>query len=236
MKRIIISALLFTVSLTSYAQSNFHKISIGGGIGATQSFTEVRKHDFGLAGYGTLDYLFTPFMSIGLEFQTGEINGGDYYTDPDNRQFVNSYKAYSINGKIALGELMDDQYRGNLNALRGLYLGSGIGMIQNSVVYTVQTDPDDPGFITVLNAPSKDIYFPVNLGINFYLPDGDGFYRYGLNINYQANITVGEGLDGYNDSKFTYHSGKPDIYTSLSIGIRYSFGKLGMSRKTFRRF
>lgn len=236
MKRTLISAFLFVITLSAYGQSNFYKISIGGGFGATQSFTEVKKHDFGLAGYGTLDYLFTPFMSLGLEFQSGEINGGDYYTDPQNRQFVNSYKAFSVNGKVALGELMDDQYRGNINVLRGLYLGSGIGVIQNSLLYSVQTDANDPNFITVLNTTSKDIYFPVNLGINFYFPDGEGYYRYALNLNYQTNITVGEGLDGYNDSKITYQSGKPDIYTYVSVGVKYNFGKIGMSRKTFRRF
>lgn len=236
MKKILTSALLLAVTFASYGQSNFYKISIGAGVGATQSFTEVKKHDFGLAGYGTLDYLFTPFMSLGVEFQSGEINGGNYYTDPDNRQFVNSYKAFSINGKISLGELMDDQYRGNLNALRGLYFGSGIGMVQNNTIFTLQTDKSDPDFITVLNSTSKDLYFPLNLGINFYFPDGNGFYRYALNLNYQANITVDEGLDGYNDSKTTYQSGKPDIYTYFSVGLKYSFGKIGMSRKTFRRF
>lgn len=236
MKKILLSALLFSVTLSTYGQGNFYKLSIGAGVGATQSFTEVRKHDFGLAGYGTLDYLFTPFMSLGLEFQSGEINGGNYYSDPENRQFVNSYKAFSINGKIALGELMDDQYRGNLNALRGLYFGSGIGMVQSNVIYTVQTDANDPNYITVLNSTSKDLYFPLNLGINFYFPDGEGYYRYGLNLNYQANITVDEGLDGYNASKVTYQSGKPDIYTYFSVGIKYSFGKIGMSRKTYRQY
>lgn len=236
MKRILISALLLIAISPSFAQSNFYKLSIGAGVGATQSFTEVKKHDFGLSGYGTLDYLFTPFMSLGLEFQKGEVNGGDYYTDPDNRQFVNSYKSFSINGKIALGELMEDRYRGTANLIRGLYFGSGIGVIQNSTIYTLQTDKNDPEFITVLEAPSKDIYFPLNLGINFYFPDREGFYRYALNFNYQANITLGEGLDGYDNSKITFETGKPDIYTFFSVGLKYSFGKMGLSKKSFRGY
>jgi len=236
LKRILLCSFLLTVALSSFAQSNFYKLSIGAGGGFTQSFTEVKKHDFGVAGYGTLDYLFTPFASLGLEFQKGEINGGDYYHDPNNRQFVNTYSAFSINGKIALGEIMEDHYRGPVNWLRGIYFGTGIGMIQHSTISTIQTDSNDPGYVTLLNSSTKDIYFPLNLGINFYLPDRDGFYRYGLNLNYQANITLGEGLDGYDDSKVTFESGKPDGYTYFSIGLKYNFGKMGLSKKTFRGY
>lgn len=238
MKRIITSFFLLAFALSSFAQSNFYKISIGGGAGITQSFTEVKKHDFGLAGYGTLDYLLTPFASIGMEIQKGEINGGDYHTDPLNRQFVNSYSAFSFNGKIFLGMFMDDRYRydGPAEVLKGIYLGSGIGVIKNSPLYTTGLSPDDPNHTYTAQSTSKDVFLPINLGINLYFADGDGFYRYVLNFNYQGNFTLGEGLDGYDDSKTTFKSGKSDIYTFASVGVKYNFGKLGLSRKTFRRY
>lgn len=236
MKSILISALLFFITLSLSAQSNFYKLSIGAGLGATQSFTEVPGHDFGLAGYGTLDYLFTPFISLGMEIQKGEINGGDYRNDVGRKQFVNSYKAAAVIGKIALGQFMDDRYRGGANWIRGLYIGSGLGVIKNSTLYTLPPTTADPNTIRVRQKYSKDIYLPLNLGINLYLPDREGFYRYGLNINYQANITTGEDLDGYNNSKVTYKSEMPDIYTFLSIGLKYNFGMIGLSRKTFRAY
>lgn len=99
MKRILALCFLLNAYLNTAAQSNFYKLSAGAGAGITQSFTEVQKHDFGLAGYGTLDY----------------------------------------------------------------------------------------------------------------------------------------GLDGYDDTKITFKSEKPDIYTFLSIGVKYNFGTMGLSRKTFRR-
>jgi len=234
LKRILASALLIFIARSVPAQSNFYKLSVGAGAGATQSFTEVPRHSFGLAGYGTLDYLFTPFISAGLEIQKGEINGGDYTKDRQSRQFVNSYKAVAVTGKIALGQLMEDHYRGPANWIRGLYLGSGLGVIQNSTLYTLEAAANDPNYINVRERTNKDIYLPVNLGINLYLADREGYYRYGFNINYQANITNGEDLDGYDDRKLTFQSGKPDIYTFLSIGLKYNFGTIGLSKKTFR--
>jgi len=236
LKSIILSALLSFTAFSLFAQSNFYKLSIGAGAGATQSFTEVPGHHLGMAGYGTLDYLFTPFISLGMEAQIGEINGGDYKRDPAARQFVNSYKAFAITGKIALGQVMNDRYRGSVNWIRGLYIGSGIGAIQHSTLYTVRPANGEDDDIIVRQRNAKDLYLPLNLGINIYLPDREGFYRYGLNINYQANITTGEDLDGYNYSRVTYESGTPDIYTFLSIGLKYNFGMIGLSKKTFRAY
>ncbi|MNL25237.1 hypothetical protein D3C87_1467120 [compost metagenome] len=62
--------------------------------------------------------------------------------------------------------------------------------------------------------------------------DRSGYYRYGLNLNYQSNITLGEGLDGYNNSPLKFKSGNPDIYSYVSIGLKYYFGPMGLSIKS----
>lgn len=236
MKRISLSIFLITFALSSFAQSNFYKISIGGGLGATQSFTEVKKHDFGFAGYGTLDYLFTPFLSLGIEGQMGEINGGDYMTDPGNKQFTNSYKALSLNGKIHLGEIIDNNYSKLYNNIKGLYIGGGMGIIQNKVSSVIPPNLENPEHFSLRTTGTKDIFFPLNLGINFYFANREGFYRYVLNFNYQANLTLGEKIDGYDDSVVTRESGNPDMYTFLSVGVKYNFGQMGLSKKTFRKY
>lgn len=235
MKPAVLSFFMLLITIVSSAQSNFYRLSAGAGAGITQPFTEVQKHDFGLAGYGTLDYLFSPFLSLGLEVQKGEINGGDFNTDPQKRQFVNSYLSFSVNGKISLGEFIDNNYNSFSNKIKGLYFGTGIGMIKNSTEF-IRYDPATPDMASVGLNDAKDIYFPLNLGINFYIPDRDGFYRYALNFNYQANITLGENLDGYDDSRINFESGKADIFTYFSVGLKYQFGGMGLSRRTFRRY
>lgn len=236
MKRIIITILFLTSVLSSFAQSNFYKISVGAGFGVTQSFTEVQKHGFGLAGYGTLDYLFTPFTSLGLEVQKGEVNGGDFRNNPLNREFVNSYQSFAVNAKVSLGQILNDNYNGASDVFKGIYLGAGVGVIKNSTLFTTGLDPNDNNFATVDHLDSKDIFFPINLGINVHFPDREGFYRYVINFNYQANVTLGESLDGYDDSRITFQSGTVDIFTFFSLGVKYNFGKMGLSRKTFRKY
>lgn len=236
MKRILISTLFSALAFSSFAQSNFYKFAVGAGAGITQSFTDLKKHDFGLAGYATLDYLFTPYLSLGLELQKGEINGGDVNSTPDDRQFINGYQAVSVNGKISLGQFIDFDYNGLSGKLRCLYFGSGLGIIQNKMTGIRRINVKNPDHPYPGQDGSKDIYFPLNLGINLFFPDQEGFYRYTLNINCQSNVTLGEGLDGYDNSSVTHKSGKPDIYNFYTIGFKYSFGKMGLYKKTFRRF
>lgn len=225
------AALTLLTCLSTSAQSNFYKMTIGAGAGITQSFADLAKHDFGLAGYGTFDYNFTPFLSLGLEGQMGEINGGDFYTDANNRQFINRYKAFTLNGKVSLGAVIDYRRTGLSNVIKGLYVGTGAGIVMNKMRFIVREKPDN-GYIFPGYDSSKDILVPLNIGINFNISDKNGYYRYGININYQSNIVIGEGLDGYDDSPIKFENGNPDIYNYFSIGLKYHFGSIGLSTKT----
>ena len=76
-----------------------------------------------------------------------------------------------------------------------------------------------------------NLLVPINLGINFYFTDKFEHIRYIINLNYQGNITFGEGLDGYDNASATLKSKGPDIYTYLSVGVKYQFGPMGLFRK-----
>lgn len=232
MKPILASLSALLLWFNASAQTNFHKMTIGGGLGITQSFADVAKHDFGLAGYGAFDYYFTPFLSLGIEGQMGEINGGDVYTDSHQRQFINSYKAINVNGKVYLGSFIDYQRSSFANAIKGLYAGTGVGVLMNKMRYVVRDKPDGSGYVFGGKDASKDLFFPLNLGITFNYMDRYGYAKYGLNINYQANVTVGEGLDGYENPPIKFGASYPDIYTYFSIGLKYHFGTVGLSSKT----
>jgi hypothetical protein len=231
LKLVLTSLLALLLCLNIQAQSNFHKMTISAGVGITQSFADVVKNDFGTAGYGTFDYYLTPFLSLGFEGQMGEINGGDAFNDPYNRQFTNRYKAFNFNGKVSLGALIDYERTGFANAIKGLYIGAGAGVIMNSMKFIQRINTSDGSKFPGLDN-SKDLYIPLNLGINFNFMNRSGYYKYGININYQSNITLGEGLDGYDDSSITFKNGNPDIYTYFSLGFRYHFGSIGLSSKT----
>lgn len=238
MKKRYLALSLFFFTVTAFGQSNFYKLSIGGGAGGTYTFTDVKKGNFGYAGYGNIDYYFTPFITAGLEAQMGLLKGGNRNTDPRNREFTNAYQALMVNAKFRAGEFTDFYSSDFLSYTKGFYLGTGVGFIKNNMNSIVRSKVEPDGSVYVF--PGKDkssgIMVPVNVGIDFYFPDDWGFIRYVFNVNYQANWTFGEGLDGYDDRQAIRRSigNSPDIYNFLSIGLKYTFGPRGLTSKTIR--
>jgi hypothetical protein len=229
LKTTIISSLLVLSCLRAAAQSNFYKLNIGAGTGITQSFADVPNNTFSKGAYGTLDYFLTPFLSLGGELQKGKVKGGGRYTDRYEREFGNSYISATLNGKLYLGAILDNQ-SAFVSAFRWFYLGAGAGIIKNKL--TTITRVKSNGYIFPGKNNSKDLVFPLNTGINFFIRDGFDRPRIAFNINLQTNITLGEGLDGYDDSPVKFKSGNPDVYSFYTVGVKYSFGMLGLSRKS----
>ena len=224
---------MLALTLNVSAQSNFHKLSLGGGAGMTKTYTDIENSSYGQAVYGTADFLFTPFLSLGLEAQMGILKGGQDDIDPAGRKFKNKYRSIAAIGKISLGNFINYNRSAILEHIKGLYLGAGVGAIQNRVVelYRPANEP-----VQVFIPYTKEIYIPLNLGLNYYIPNKQGYYRYVANINYQTNISLGEGIDGYDYTTVKKTNDKPDIFSYLTIGVKYNFGLLGVSEKTFRRY
>ncbi|MCJ0742062.1 hypothetical protein [Pedobacter montanisoli] len=234
MKKICAAFILSIFTSVTYAQSNFYKLGVGLGAGGTYSFTDVKKGKFGLAGYGTVEYYLTPFITSGLELQMGTVKGGDVKTDPHNREFFNTYKAITLGGKVRLGQFTDFYYNDLLNYTKGFYIGTGVGVILNNMKDIIRTKPDGSGYVFPGKDKSVNAAVPINVGIDFYFPDQWGDIRYGININYQTNFTFGEGLDGYDDPKTKFKNVSPDLYTYFSVGVRYNFGFMGLTSKPVR--
>jgi hypothetical protein len=237
---LLVPLLVFLGPAIGYAQSNFYKLGVAAGFGVTQSFGDVYNKGTSVAAYAAADYYFTPYVNIGLEYQRGKIIGGDKDDiTVYQRQFKNDYRALLVQGKAQLGILIDYQRSGFLNAIRGLYVGGGIGVVKNEHKSRVGVREGEDGQIIEVfpgTASSKEVSLPLNVGINIYYPDRIGTNRFILNFNYQTNISFGEGLDSYDNSVNSFKTGVPDMYVFLTAGIRYQFGIVGLSRKSFRKF
>lgn len=197
------------------AQSNFHKFGVGAGYGITRSFADVYDSKMSTAGYLAADFHLTPYIDIGMEYQQGEI-GKDYTNSPGvNKAFKNEYQALIFHSKAQLGAIVDYQRSGFLNAIRGIYVGTGIGLINNN---------------------RKEAFLPLNLGLNIYFPDQASTNRLVFNINYQTNIIFGEGFGRYDSATKVFKRGMPDVYLFLNAGLRYNFGTIGLSKKPFRKY
>jgi hypothetical protein len=232
--KIILTSILLTFSLSVLAQSRFYKFSIGGGAGFTKSYADLHEHNYGEAIYGTADFFFTPFLSLGVEAQNGTVKGGQSNQDPSGLRFTNSYRSATLNGKVFLGTFINYQRSSFLEQIKGLYVGAGVGLLQNRVFDLKRNDRNEPD--RVYQPFTNEAIIPMSLGFNYYRPNRYGHYRYVVNLNYQSNITLGEGLDGYDSSTIRYKNGNPDVYTYLTLGLKYNFGPIGLSKKTFKRY
>lgn len=232
--KIILTGLFLAFSISVYAQSNFYKLSIGGGAGFTRSYADLHEHNYGEAIYGTADFFITPFLSLSFEAQNGTVKGGQSNLEPSGLRFKNNYRSVTANGKVFLGAFINYQRSTFLEQIKGLYLGAGVGLIQNRNFDLKRSNRDEPN--RVYKDFSNEAIIPLNVGFNYYLPNKNGYYRYVLNANYQGNITLGEGLDGYDSSTIRFENGNPDVFTYLTLGLKYNFGPVGIAKKTFKRY
>lgn len=235
----IFPTVLFSFLVTfSFAQSNYFKWSWGLGGGANYSKTDVVEGNWGYTGYGEISYHFTPFVTGSLEAQYGMVQGGDIITDPHNRQFVNKYTSATANLKVQLGEFINYDRRPFWEAIKGAYLGLGVGIINNNITDIVRYKPEwaafDPGYGPFPGVDKGiNLIVPINLGLNYYINDGYGYVRYVINFNAQSNFTFGEGLDGYNDPSTKFKNYDPDTFNVYSLGVKYFFGSIKAYRKFF---
>ena len=230
MKKTAFLLLLSCLSIAASAQYNYYRIAFGIGGGMNRYFGDIEyKPKYKPTISANLDYNFTPFASAGIEFQTGTITAGDPKFDPNLRYFKNAYKAIILGGKIQLGQVVDIQTSDFLYYVRGFYLGSGVGVVMNDMKEIVRIKPDGSNYPFPGLDKSKDLLIPANIGFNFDFPDQWGYTRFIFNINYQFNVTLGEGLDGYNDPKSRgFKNSAPDMFHNFTIGIKYCFGPEGL--------
>jgi hypothetical protein len=71
---------------------------------------------------------------------------------------------------------------------------------------------------------SVNFVVPLNVGIHWEIKDYWNETRYIIGMNYQSNLTFGEGLDGYNDPKSIFKNDGVDIYNMGTISVKYCFG------------
>ena len=217
LKSSFISFIAVILCLNAHSQSNFYRLGIGAGYGITQSYTDLPKSRTGSVFNLNADYHFTPRLSAGIEYQNGNIKGKAGENTGDRRIFTNSFASAALVGKLHLNDWV--------------YVGAGAGVIHNTMVEIERVVVDEvatyPG-----NEVSNDLLIPINAGISYYFPDYSGIPRFGLNLNLQYNITLGEGLDGYDNSFTTFKNDRPDFYTYFSVGLKYNFGGMGISKRS----
>ena len=197
-------------------------ISVGAGAGATISLADLANVESKFSFYGEVDYLISPHISVGLHGEKGIIAGNGYES-----YFKNRYFAGNVNGKIRLGQFLDNA--GNYSyyilkaspfsrILSNIYVGAGAGLVKNRIGN--QIDPDyikavqDQGGEFAENLGEIHFILPLNLGVD--IPFGRTLYgpQWAINVNYQHTLTFNDNLDGIKNKN-------NDQYGFISLGLKY---------------
>lgn len=247
MKKTLLFIFLLS-SLKGFSQANFNRIGIGFNGGLSTAYTGLsyglspiipgfnpvkglatnKSRSFG----GSLDYYFTPFINAVIEYNSVSLKDG---TDKHNRAFISNLSSIEVRGNVALGQFIDFSYSPVLYNLRNLNASLGVGFISgtnNVADFGTGTFPsrqhdDDLGkskYSGVLSLPATIGYF-----VNFYNVYQEP--RVVLGVNYKMNFTFSDDLDGYNDNPAVFENNSKDVYTTVSVSLKYLFGPRGMYYK-----
>lgn len=227
---------LYSKSLWAQLSYNFSSFSVGAGVGVVRADADIAQHITKEAIFGTLNYNYSPYITITGELQAGKLAGGNPNTDKDTRAFVNNYKSISLYGDIQAGEFIDYQYRDLLNILKNVYLGTGVGIMHNAMAFVQRISLNNPGYVFPGEDSSTEIMVPLRIGyeLKFFNRYQEPSIR--VNVGYQLSLVYGEGLDGYNDPPSIFRNEHVDRYSLVSVGVKYNFGRPISYKKPIGRF
>lgn len=223
-KLLLFSFIAVCCLISSSVSAQFSKqISIGAGAGGTINLTDMGNVESKFAFYGELDYLITPFISVGLHGEKGTLAGNGY-----DSNFKNRYFAGNINGKVRVGQFLDEAKNYSYYSLKAntlsrilsnIYVGAGAGLVKNRINRQISEFYAD--YLSSrggeISKELGEIHFVVPLNVGVDIPFGRTLYgpQWALNVNYQHTLTFNDNLDGVINSK-------KDQYGFVSVGVKYA--------------
>jgi hypothetical protein len=244
LKKYFLLFVLVCASVMAKAQSGYNYYEWGAGFGASygRGFDDLNRQVWHPGGSLNLTYNYSPYVPMSVELQFGTLEGGGRTPDKDEfgRYSKNNYKAFVFHADLQMGEIIDYDNNGFLNAIKNLYIGTGIGAISNSMKDIQRTN------IYLYNGPatyvfpgknkSVNLMVPLRLGYEFKIFDDYDQVGYTITLGYQHSYTFGEGLDGYNDNTQKFKNNAPDQFAMFTIGFKYNFGNTVSYTKLVRNF
>ncbi|MBW4891758.1 hypothetical protein KXQ82_18680 [Mucilaginibacter sp. HMF5004] len=230
MKRLGFIILLLISFITAKAQSGdtYSSFSIGGGYGSTTVYDYTLAPIDKWAVNGTLSYNITPFFTLTGELQVGRFEGGDL-TAFNMKYFQNVFAAAILHADVQAGELIDYSRSDFLYGLKDVYMGTGIGFLQNSINFIQPFFPNsnNQSFYPIVIS-STNVLVPLTLGYDFKIYNGYDQPQIRIDVSYTSNAVFGQAIDGY------ITAAPVKFYSYLSVGVKFGFGPAKLYRKPIR--
>ncbi len=232
---VLTTAGLFS-SLPAYSQMDFNYginkkgFRLGLGAGGTLLQTYWGSTPISPAAVLDLDYNTNPFFSVGLNVQYGLLVGIDNQKHYAYLKSTNTYTAASLNFKVALGQISHfHSSNGFTDAIKRIYLGSGVGAVNSKVVLADRYDGlfvnTDTEVLLARSSPYSNIrtgtflLIPINFGTNIALLGIWGNDNLEINPNFQYNLVMSKVFDGMQPNDKSGNGG----YGIFSLSLKYKF-------------
>lgn len=170
-------------------------------------------------------YNQSPYLNYVFNVEVGRLKGGSPNTTTQ-RQFENHFSAYTFRVQVQAGELIDYSQSAIANAFKNLYLSSGLGYINNNVVF--RTDDVlllDEGKVLPYEPKTNEIFIPIRLGYEFKFFNSYNQPAVKIDLGYQYNFIMGDQLDAY------VAGAHNDAYSQITLGFKFAIGGVTSYRK-----
>jgi hypothetical protein len=128
--------------------------------------------------------------------------------------------------QVQAGELIDYSQSAVANAFKNLYLSSGLGYINNNVVF--RTDDAlllEHDQVLPFEPKTNEIFIQVRLGYEFKLFNSYNQPAVKIDLGYQYNFIMGDNIDGY------VAGAHNDAYSQITLGFKFAIGGVTSYRK-----
>lgn len=227
MKRFILTIGTCLICFMVKAQTgyNYAQYDAGLGIALNQAYTDAETITKTPALLLNVTYNHTPFLNYIAELQLGRLAGGDSVNTISGRQFKNNYTAATFRAQIQAGEFIDYADNKVYNALKNIYLSSGLGVIYNNMV-EINRISRIPNFVSTGRNTSTEFFIPIKAGYEFKVFNSYNEPTIKIDLGYQYNYVLGDQLDGIKAGS------RKDVYTQLVLGVKFAIGGYTSYRKS----
>ena len=226
-KTTIIAVLICSFTFVAKSQDSyeFYKLDLGAAAGFNQVFGAAKSSPFTESLNLNLTVNPSPFFNIVFEGQFGTFEGGELNTFA-NRKFASNFNAYTIRFQLQAGELIDYDQNSVANALKNVYIASGIGAEFSQTTYINRINTYGIGSTSPGPNNTADWFVPFRLGYEFKIFNKFGEPTIKIDIAENFNLVLNNDLDGY----IAKYSGT-DVYSQISVGVKFAIGNHTAYRK-----
>jgi len=204
---------------------NYAQYDLGFATGINTTYGDAETLTKTSSFHVNLNYNVSPYLNYVFEAQVGQLKGGDSLNTISGRQFTNNFTSIMLRAQVQAGEIIDYSQGGLANAFKNLYLSTGVGFVVNNISNINRYSSQLPGYYTPGDNYSNEIIVPARIGYEFKLFNQYGEPSFKVDLGYQYNFVLGDGLDGYTIG------GKKDAYSQITLGVKFALGGMTSYRK-----